>query len=184
VDTSISYVDETSEDFLTTDRTPAPQVQRTRRTGTQGPNVFVIVGLFAVALFLLLKFGGAGALLRADPKSGSKPKKRAKGWGLTASEAPAGDILSQIRAMTDRRAALILLLRYCLLQAADETDTMFKRADTEREALSRLPDTWRHRDKLRHILMQTELVHYGGRDIADDDYETALSHGSTILRAA
>lgn len=184
VETGIRYIDETDEKFLERETVKTPILRPARRIDLGGLNVAIIVGVVALLLFLLLKYGGAGALLRADPSSGTKPKKRAKGWGLTAAETPAGDILAQIMAMEDRREAMILLLRHCLLQAADETDTYFQRADTEREAMARLPKSWPHLSKLGHIAIQTELVHYGGRAITDEDYNTALDSGRTILRGA
>ena len=184
VQTDIQYIDETDDRFLEREPIAIPEIRPVRGINLDGLNVAIIVGTVALLLFLLLKYGGAGALLRADPSSGTKPKKRAKGWGLTAAETPAGDILAQIMAMEDRREAMILLLRHCLLQAADETDTYFQRADTEREAMARLPKSWPHLNKLGHIAVQTELVHYGGRNITDDDYTTALDSGRTILRGA
>jgi hypothetical protein len=85
--------------------------------------------------------------------------------------------------MPDRRAALILLLRYCLLRGAEATGTNFRRADTEREALGRIPGEWPLFANLRRLLMQTELVHYGGREIDDAAYDAALKDGAEILRA-
>ncbi|PUB17483.1 hypothetical protein [Yoonia sediminilitoris] len=189
VSTDLRYVDETSLDLLTGDRpraaarpTISPPSGPVFSLGSNG--VFIIVALFAVLLFLFLKFGAGGALLRPDPNVEKKPRKRAKAWGLTAAEGSAGDILAQIRAMPSRREALILLLRHCLLQAADETNTNFRRADTEREALGRLPDGWRRYTQLKTILTKAELVHYGGRDIGDDEFEALLQNGAQILTEA
>lgn len=182
VDSDIRYVDETGVDLITGERPvfrdiPAPRL----RFGGDGLGTFaVVIGVTAV-LFLFVKFGAGGMLLRADPSASQKPRRRARAWGLTAHDQSFGDIMEQVRAMASRREALILLLRHCLLQAADETETNFRRADTEREALSRLPATWRRYQQLSALMFQTELVHYGGRDIDDEAYETALAHGAQIL---
>ena len=180
------YVDETNIDFLTSEAAPRPRRDLTLPTnGGSSLSVIIIALIIGGLLFVFLKYGGAGALFQADPNAQKKPKKkRAKAWGLTASEESAGDILAKIRAMASRREALILLLRHCLLQAADETDVFFLRADTEREAFSRLPNNWRRITQLKNLLHRTELVHYGGRDIADPEFETALTFGAQILMEA
>lgn len=189
VATDMRYVDETDLDLLTGERpkdAPAPIIRPrgSANFGFGSNGVFFIVAALAVLLFLFLKFGAGRALLQSDPNAEKKPRKRAKAWGLTAADTSAGDIMSQIRAMASRRDALILLLRHCLLQAADETETYFRRADTEREALGRLPSKWRRYPQLKTILTKAELVHYGGRDITDDEFEAVLKNGAQILMEA
>lgn len=184
-DTDIRYVDETDLDLITGDRPvvrdiPMPRVY----LGDGGFGTFAVVIVIAALLFIFIKFGAGGMLLQRDPSAPNKPRKRARAWGLTAQDQSVSDIMTQIRGMASRRDALILLLRHCLLQAADETETNFRRADTEREALSRLPKTWRRHKQLHALMFQTELVHYGGRDIDDDAYEKALGHGAQILMEA
>jgi hypothetical protein len=181
VSTDIRYVDETNANFLTGDR-PTQRVDIPRQ-GFEGGNygTLLVIVVVVALLFIFLKFGAGGMLLRADPSAPKKPRKRAKAWGLTAAEKSAGDIMAQVRAFASRREALIFLLRHCLLQAADETQTNFLRVDTEREALARLPESWRRYHQLHALMFQTELVHYGGRDIADDAFEAVLNHGAQIL---
>jgi len=176
------YVDETDRDFFN-----ATQRQTREISGEgvirslNGVGIAMVVGLIVLLIFLFLKFGGAGGLLSSDPSD--RPRK-ARGWGLTVGEGDEQDVMSTIRKMTNRREALILLLRHCLLRASLETDVNFKRSDTEREALARLPQSWRPLPKLSFILRETEMVHYGGRDISEESYNTALSEGAAILRAA
>lgn len=187
VRTDLAYVDETTQDFLTGDARPTEPVRNDRDfylpSGGSGPGVFIVIALFVIALFLILKFGAGGTLLRGDPKNVEKKKTPSESWGLKPEDIPEGDLLSRIKSMTDRREALILLLRYCLLRAAEATDTNFRRADTEREALGRLPHQWTYFAQLRRLLMQTELVHYGGREIDDESYKSALKDGAEILIA-
>lgn len=184
--TDIQYVDETNIDLLDADARPARSSDRTSlEVGDRGGmGTFFVIFLLAALLFIFLKFGGAGGLLRADPNAEKKTRKRAKGWGLSSDDETAGDILSKVRAMASRKDALVLLLRHCLLQASEETQVFFKRSDTEREAYARLPISWRRISELKTLLQSTELVHYGGRDITDTDFETALNNGAKILMEA
>lgn len=185
IQADVAYIDETNVDFLTSDRVRRDDQSLRLRSGDgSGMGVIAVMFIIAMLLFLFLKFGGAGGLFQADPNAVKKPRKRAKAWGLTAADQTAGDILAQIRAMKSRREALILLLRHCLLTAADETDVFFLRADTEREALARLPNNWRRFSQLESLLRRTELVHYGGREITDTDFDDALKSGAQILMEA
>lgn len=180
--TDIQYIEKTDQDFLV-DELPAFDGDSARNVvqGINGFAILVVVSAIALLIFLFLKFGGAGGLLSADPGDG-KPRKKTKAWGLTAEDEEIGDIMSKVRAMTNRREALILLLRHCLLQAAHETQTNFRRSDTEREALGRLPKAWRSFPQLEKLLRRSELVHYGGRSIDDDGYGLALAEGEMILK--
>jgi len=150
--------------------------------GINGTGIAIVVGVICLLIFLFLKFGGAGGLLSADPSERAKKRRKKKAWGLTAETEDVDDVVAQIRAMTDRKAAMILLLRHCLLQASQETNVNFRRSDTEREALGRLPTSWRKFDLLGQILRATELVHYGGRAIGDDPFESIVAQGETILK--
>ncbi|SEV88625.1 hypothetical protein SAMN04488515_0064 [Cognatiyoonia koreensis] len=185
----LNYVDETTRNLLDDNDTARPTEPVRERDGIYLPlggsgfGVFFVVLFFVVLLFLFLKFGAGGTLMRGEPKDGSRKKTPTESWGLRPDDIPEGDLLSRIKAMSDRREALILLLRYCLLRAAEATDTHFRRADTEREALGRLPTNWPRFQQLRRLLMQTELVHYGGRDIDDNSYQSALNDGADILNA-
>jgi len=123
--------------------------------GINGLGIAIVVALVGLLIFLFLKFGGAGGLLRADPKDKNRPKEKKKAWGLTAESEDVENIIAKIRAMADRKAAMILLLRHCLLQASQETNVNFRRSDTER---------------------------YGGRSIDDAPFEAVVAHGETILK--
>lgn len=183
VQTDTRYVDETEQSFLSesvANRRAVDPVSVVN--GINGLSIAIVVLLICLLIFLFLKFGGAGGLLSSDPQEKAASKKRKKAWGLTAETEDAADIIAKIRAMSDRKSAMILLLRHCLLQASQETNVNFRRSDTERDALKRLPRSWRKFDVLGQILRSTELVHYGGRAIDDQPFESAIAQGETILR--
>lgn len=184
IDVTTRYVDETDQDWFGEAPKVAPAPRALPSFNGNGVGVGITVAVIVLLLFLFLKFGGAGNLLASDPAAVKRDRKKTKAWGLTAEDAHSQDILSKIRSMKDRRAALILLLRHCLLQAAHETDTTFRRSDTEREALKRLPQGWRQFSNLGILLRRSELVHYGGRPISESDYEETLNVGANILRGA
>lgn len=151
-----------------------------------GFGVLLAVGLVVGALFLWLKFGGGGALLAREPREDKRPKHTTPEAWKMGNEAikDADGLLAQIAMMTDRTAAMVLLLRHCLLAAARATDARFARSDTERGAFGRLPAHWVHLSRLETMLQHTELAHYGGRDVAQDRFDDALDAARRILSTA
>ncbi|WP_151719145.1 hypothetical protein [Gemmobacter serpentinus] len=141
--------------------------------------ILVVLGL----LLLWLRFGGAGMLMARAPEAERKPTAAPDAWNISI-EDQAGDprsLIDQIAAMSDRSAALVRLLRHCLLTAASETDTRLLRADTERIAYRRLPGTWRQAPALAEILRRAELAHYGGQPVSEPGFAATLEMGRAIL---
>ena len=144
--------------------------------------MLVVVGGLALMLFLWLRFGGGGLFART-PDLAPTPRVTPEGWDAPA-ETPGGDLLARAAAMADRRAALVLLLRACLLQAAAATGTRLARSDTERKVLARLPGSFAALGPLGELLRRTELAHYGGRAVSDDDFAASLGAARVLLGAA
>lgn len=150
-----------------------------------GFGVFLVVVVLATALLLWLKFGGSGVLLDRAPSEDARRQEAPESWNIGPRDnlGTTQDLLDRLAAMPDRGAALVFLLRHCLLAAATATGTRFARSDTERRAFRRLPDHWSHHGGLETILRRTELAHYGGRPVAEDAFQNALSAGRAILDA-
>ncbi|GAB1363078.1 hypothetical protein MASR1M32_23140 [Rhodobacter sp.] len=162
---------------------PAPEPEPITFVGNGSVSTVVIVLVLVAALLLWLRFGGAGMLLARAPAEQKKPVVAPEAWNITNDD-QTGDprsLIDQIAGMPDRAAALVRLLRHCLLTAAGETDTRLARADTERTAYRRLPPGWRAAGPLQQILGRAELAHYGGRPISDEDFAATLDLGRGIL---
>ncbi|MDO3431769.1 hypothetical protein QWJ46_03635 [Rhizobium sp. CBN3] len=144
----------------------------------------VLVGLAAV-IGLWMRFGNGGVLLSSAPRDIKQRQEAPQNWrtGADVVEEKPSDFLQRIAAMADRRQALVLLLRHCLLHAADITDTRLSRADTERAVFARLPKTMPGRDRLASFLTAVELVHYGGRTVAENHFGVLLATGRDLLAA-
>jgi hypothetical protein len=145
--------------------------------------VLVLVGL-AVVIGLAMYFGNGGVLLSSAPREiGKRQGEAPESWRLSdgkAQERPS-DVLQRIAGMADRRQALVLLLRHCLLHAADVTGTRLFRSDTERAVFARLPQTMPERERLEHLLAEAELVHYGGRTLAESRFDALLASARGLL---
>lgn len=164
-------------------RPPKEDLQRQTAPLITGPTAMIVVFvLLLVAAALWLRYGGSGMLLSATPRDLPQKTTAPDSWRMSDDpNLTTGDLLAQIAAMTDRRAALVRLLRHCLLQAGTATDTRFARSDTEREAFRRLPETWTGRGSLSGILSTTELAHYGGRAVSEDSFAQSLAAARDVL---
>ncbi|MBY3043647.1 hypothetical protein [Rhizobium leguminosarum] len=145
----------------------------------------VLIGLIVV-IGLWLRFGNGGVLLSSAPRDIKRQGEAPESWRTSAAEAEEkpSDFLQRIAAMADRRQALVLLLRHCLLHAADVTGTRLFRSDTERAVFARLPDTMPDRDRLENFLTAVELVHYGGRTLAESHFGILLTTARGLLSSS
>jgi hypothetical protein len=166
---------------------PAPRqrsvsVRSGRDTDLGGFTLVIAVAVLMGLLLVWLKFGGSGVLLARQPEDDRAEAEAPDSWNLQATPATeTGSLLERIAAMQDRSAALVLLLRHCLLAGARATGTRLARADTERAAFRRIPHSWPRQRGLEALLVQTELAHYGGRPVAEEAFAQALETGRTIL---
>lgn len=150
-----------------------------------GYGMLVVFAVLLGALALWLRFGGAGGLLSKGPDDIKEKPVAPEGWALPDTQAlpVGGDIFATIRAMADRRAAMVLLLRTSLMQAATTSGTRFARSDTEREALRRLPPSILGRSVLGELLREAELAHYGGRDVSEDTLSRSIDRARALYDA-
>ena len=140
----------------------------------------VLVGLI-VAIGLWMRFGNGGVLLSSAPRDIKRQGEAPESWRTSAAAEGTSDFLERIAAMADRKQALVLLLRHCLLHAADVTGTRLFRSDTERAVFARLPDNMPDRDRLENFLTAVELVHYGGRTLAESHFSVLLTTARGLL---
>lgn len=158
---------------------------RPRAPVVNGPlAVLVVIAGLAAIVFLWMRFGSGGILLSSAPRDmkgrrGETPES----WRSSTAEADERPdrFLERIAAMGDRRQALIELLRRCLLHAAEVSGTRLFRSDTERAVLGRLPEDMPGRDRLEMLLREAELVHYGGRALAENRFAALLSAARSLL---
>ncbi|MGG7567157.1 hypothetical protein ACQ5SO_13470 [Rhodovulum sp. DZ06] len=184
------YADGLEGDLAGPERKPPPKAERREPLLSVSPNVGALIGVGIVALILvlLLKFAGGGALLAREPAQGRRAAREAAAPDAWAAEAAdlseAEALLARLSAMADRGAALAILLRHALIAAAGAMDLRFARADTEREALAKIPADWPARPPLEALLRAAELAHYGGRKVDDAGFGAALEAGRSVLAQA
>ncbi len=153
---------------------PKPETRNTSDDRmTTGLIVFLIV---AVVIVVFVIFGSNinvsfGKTSEAKRRS-TRRRTGVLGGGLT--EIPRGSLLDHLAAMPDKRRALILLTGHALERAASLNDLKLARAQTARDVLRILPRQWRHLGAMRTLVREAEIVHFGGRDLADETWQACL----------
>ncbi len=141
---------------------------------------WVGLALFAAgALLLLLRFRHALAELFASGDRSFAPRgaDASSGGGPVVDH----DLLARLRAETDPRVGLRLVLKRFLALAARENALVLRRSLTTREVLRALPGGWRHRDALERLATRVELTVFGGRPISREAYEECLDLAAPLL---
>ncbi|MEO1549167.1 MAG: DUF4129 domain-containing protein [Pseudomonadota bacterium] len=188
IDGDIVYVDQLEGKITVDTRLPEPPAQDDPPTGSalnmgNAPNVWgviLLLGLLVGALFLVRKYGGGLRARFAKDDGGEIPVLHVPEPGALPRPSKA-TLFDELRAMGDRRAALVLLLRHVLAAAAHSNKLRHIDSETARELLRRLPAAWPRRDQLRQIIMAEELVQFGGRDLAEETFEACLDLAKPIL---
>ena len=183
IDTDMIYATRADGTGLPGPQVAAPRPDPTFRAPLGGQSTVIVLVVLFGAVLLWLRFGGTGMLLRRAPLQDRPDPEAPSDWqkDLQITAEPGGSVLDMIAAMPDRRAALVALLRHCLMRSASDSATRFARADTERQAFLRLPLHVSRRDGLQRILQAAELAHYGGRIVDDSAFAAAMTEGRAIF---
>lgn len=185
--TELVYIDRLDGEIPLDGKAP-PASQEDDNAPTELSDAFRLAMRIALAIavvtFLVLLYRNRGWL--AERFDGLQPGQRPRSKPATRQSSddtldPA--LIARLRAMTDRRAALVELLREALRAAAEQNGMRMGRSETARELLRRLPRGWHHLPALRSIVMAEELVQFGGRPLADATFETCLTQATPILSA-
>lgn len=140
----------------------------------------IAAALLALVLYLFLRFGGGLAVsLKRDTEN--PMRGRAKGQAETPVWAERLGTLDEILRMRDRRRALILLAQTALAKTVAANGVLMQRSWTARDALRHIPATQQHLDDLRALVLASERVQFGGRDVTEDEFRRHADGCRTLL---
>lgn len=169
------------------ERTRIPEPEPDQPSIDAGSRTFwgiVFAVLLAVVVWIFLTHArGVGVGFRV---TSDKPRARTGAGDKTSAieattDGPVDAFLRALEAMEDRREAIILLVGRLLESAAQDNKVRLGRAQTARDVVRVLPRDWRHLDALRRLVREAELVHFGGRDLPQDRWQTCLAAARPIL---
>ncbi|GAB4526711.1 MAG: hypothetical protein Tsb0019_28800 [Roseibium sp.] len=131
--------------------------------------VAVAAALLAGLLYVFVRFGG-----RLSVSLGRDADNPSRGRSKDGHEAPAWaerlGTLDDILRTGDRRRALVLLARKTLAATVSANGVLMQKSWTARDALKHIPETQLNLSALKNVVMASERVQFGGRDISEDDF--------------
>ncbi|MEM6637389.1 MAG: DUF4129 domain-containing protein [Pseudomonadota bacterium] len=125
--------------------------------------------LLFVAYMLVVHGGRMPVSFSRSPEDGAQEGAARTGPNPEADSAPLA--LKVILAMPDKRAALVALCKSLLAQTVAAQGVLFQRSWTDREALRRVPFDFEHRDALHALVLESERVQFGGRDVTAPEFD-------------
>jgi hypothetical protein len=181
VRTDLVYLKPEADESLPTE-TPEPQRELAwpdlnwNRIVTIAVTVMILV---AIAVFAM-RFAPRTTISMSAPEDSARRDRRRRRDGTsptaTAADGAVGpDFLDRLRAMPDRKQALILLLRRALERALEIHGMTLGRSQTAREILRKLPRSWDHYAALSRLVGFEERVQFGGRDLPEPVFQESLS---------
>lgn len=136
--------------------------------------ILIAIGIFAS------QFAPKTTISMSSPEDRTRGDRRRRPDSARPADTPAGlaagsDFLNQLRAMPDRKQALILLLKRALERALEIHGMTLGRSQTAREILRKLPRNWAHYSALARIVGFEERVQFGGHDLPEPVFQESLS---------
>lgn len=184
IDTEVRYYDPTRPaPELETDAKP-PRAAREGGGGELAPRLTIglpalLILIAVIALFL--RYGGGLTVSFGRVGENARGPGRGVAGGEGESAVPAG--LGAILAIDDRRAALVTLAEAALARAVAAQGLLFQKSWTGRDVLRHLPRTAPHWDDLRGLVLASERVHFGGRDVSEDEFRAHVHRIRPLIEA-
>ena len=174
VDTMVRYFDPTRPaPSLDTREQPEPpketddavEGENTARNLTTLVSVVVLGG---IVLLVARNAGGISLAFGSNENATRNGGSRSGKPGAHDPRDPAD--LASIIAISDRRRAIIALAQSALAKAATAQGMLLQRSWTGRDVLHRVRSGTQHFSALRAVVLASERVHFGRRDISDDEF--------------
>ena len=160
-----------------------PRPPRTMDAEAERRTWGIVFGVLLVAVLVFAAwFGGRIPVsFRGRAADGCRRGPETAGETAAAPPLPADAFLDRLRAMADRRMALILLVGRALEAAAAANGLRIGRAQTARDVLGAVPRRWPHFDALRRLVREAEVVHFGGRDLPEARWRECVEAARPLL---
>ncbi len=144
-----------------------------RRIEIDTPSALIATAILVGIAYLFFRFGGSMSVsLRSDVENA----RRAKAAAILDGEGDGGPVTLQgILGLADRRMALVLLAQKALQTAVSANGVLFQRSWTARDALRRVQGDPGHVAALRALVLDSERVQFGGRDVSEDDFQSHVA---------
>ena len=188
IDPDVAYFDPTAPPpKLDTQQQPSERSQESENRTTSGTGARWITGIIAGLvlagiLFLFLRFGGNIAV--SLNREADNPESRRTGGAQNAPVwAEKLGSFNDILRIEDRRRALVLLTQKVLATLATTNGVLMQRSWTARDTLGHIPLAQPQQSVLRNLVLNSERVQFGGREVSEDDFREHVSSCRQLLGA-
>lgn len=188
IDPDVAYYDPTAPaPKLETEQQPQQPAARSETESILAPGsrwtFTLIAGLVLAGLvFLVIRFGGNIAVtLQRDAEN--PDSRRAAGPQNTPVWAEKLGSFNDIMRVADRREALVLLTQKVLATLATTNGVLMQRSWTARDTLRNIPLGDAQQTLLRTLVLNSERVQFGGRDVSEDEFRDHVSSCQQLLGA-
>lgn len=159
--------------------------QRSISVETMRSIVAVIAALFVLGVtYLFVVYGGRLPVAFSRSPEGGRPDRTIAPSDSHKAAEQGAATLHAILSMADRREALVTLCRSLLARTVAAQGILFQGSWTDREALRRIPGSHAHRDALQALVLASEKVHFGGRDVTEDELRMHLARLEPLWKAS
>ncbi|WP_428648966.1 DUF4129 domain-containing protein [Roseibium sp.] len=184
VDPDVTYFDPSAPapDLDTEQQPERPQEDKKDKPIETGRwTTGLIAGALLLAIgYMFLRFGG-GLTVSLGRNSENPGRDGPRKPSVRPDWAERTGTFDEILRIEDRRRALVLLMHKALAAMATANGVLMQRSWTARDALRHIPGDQTHRDILRSLVLASELVQFGGRDITEDEFRTHVGNCRQLL---
>lgn len=144
--------------------------------------IFIVIsGLILGGVFYLFVKHGGRFSVSLRPQVDNPTRRQGTSPAELRQQKQMPGNLRQILGMPDRGAALILLAQTALAKTAEFNGLLLQQSWTLRDALRRLPSQQTNLPALRDLVMASERVQFGGRTVAEDEFNTHVDRIKPLL---
>lgn len=188
IDTDVAYYDPFAPaPSLDTSAQPEKPPQRGKPvewSNTRITAVAVTAAILAVLAYVLFRFGG-NISLSLRPQTANPGRSRGRNEaGPTPETVAVPDNLDAVLRIADRRRAVVLLAQSALAKVLSLHGVLVQKSWTARDALRHVPNDQDHIDALRTLILASERVHFGGRDVSESEFDALVARIRPLFGAS
>ena len=185
IDADVAYFDPTAPppalDTNEQPEGPGAEAGAGRQIELDLPTALIAIAILLGIGYVFVRFGGTITVSLGGEAGNAERGRRGRVASAPDDEVPA--TLESILGLSDRREALVLLARSVLAATVAANGVLLQRSWTARDALRHIPRNQTHLDALRALVLASERVQFGGRDVTEDEFNGHLSRIRPLIEA-
>ncbi len=130
--------------------------------------------------YLFLRYGGAISVSFGSGE-GNAERRHTKQSAEAPAWAERTGSFQDILRMKDKRRALVLLTQKVLAATVTANGILMQRSWTARDALRHLPTRQQHLDLLKNLVLVSERVQFGDREVSEEDFRSHAADCQRVL---